>query len=136
MLHPGYPTLMVAVHEYLERHPDMCVLAIIDRETVVAATKFVLCRTDWFKRYEEKLLEAYKAQRLAHGRRLRAALVPGAVARYPAGRNSRELRTRRIAAVQAATLGRRCRLELSGSPPRYDRPVRLDGAGLHVWRRR
>jgi predicted O-methyltransferase YrrM len=60
MLHPGYPTLMVAVHEYLERHPEMCVLCIIDRETVVAATKFVLCRTEWFKRYEEKLLEAYK----------------------------------------------------------------------------
>ncbi len=60
MLHPGYPTLMVAVHEYLQRHPEMCVLAIIDRETVVAASKFVLCRTDWFKRYEEKLLEAYK----------------------------------------------------------------------------
>ena len=61
MLHPGYPTLMVAVHEYLARHPEMCVLCIIDRETVVAATKFVLCRTDWFKRYEERLLEAYKA---------------------------------------------------------------------------
>ena len=60
MLHPGYPTLMVAVQEYLERHPDMCVLCIIDRETIVAATKFVLCRTQWFKRYEEKLLEAYK----------------------------------------------------------------------------
>lgn len=60
MLHPGYPTLMVAVHEYLARHPEMCVLAIIDRETVVAATKFALCRTDWFKRYEEGLLETYK----------------------------------------------------------------------------
>src|SRR5262245_35295119 len=60
MLHPGYPTLMVAVHEYLERHPEMCVLCIIDRETVVAATKFVLCRVDWFKRYEERLLEAYR----------------------------------------------------------------------------
>ena len=60
MLHPGYPTLMVAVHEYLQRHPEMCVLCIIDRETVVAATKFVLCRTEWFKRYEERLLEAYK----------------------------------------------------------------------------
>jgi methyltransferase family protein len=61
MLHPGYPTLMVAVHEYLGRHPEMCVLCIIDRESVVAATKFVLCRTDWFKRYEERLLEAYQA---------------------------------------------------------------------------
>jgi predicted O-methyltransferase YrrM len=60
MLHPGYPTLMVAVHDYLQRNPEMCVLAIIDRETVVAATKFVLCRVEWFKRYEERLLEAYK----------------------------------------------------------------------------
>jgi predicted O-methyltransferase YrrM len=60
MLHPGYPTLMVAVHEYLARHPEMCVLTIIDRETIVAATKFALCRTDWFKRYEEWLLETYK----------------------------------------------------------------------------
>jgi predicted O-methyltransferase YrrM len=60
MLHPGYPTLMVAVHEYLGRNPEMCVLCIIDRETVVAATKFVLCRSDWFKRFEAKLLEAYK----------------------------------------------------------------------------
>jgi predicted O-methyltransferase YrrM len=60
MLHPGYPTLMVAVHDYLQRHPEMCMLCIIDRETVVAATKFVLCRTEWFKRYEERLLETYK----------------------------------------------------------------------------
>ncbi len=60
MLHPGYPTLMVAVQEYLERHPEMCVLAIIDRETIVAATKFVLCRKAWFKRYEDALLADYK----------------------------------------------------------------------------
>jgi hypothetical protein len=60
MLHPGYPTLMVSVQDYLERHPEMVVLCIIDRETIVAATKFVLCRKDWFKRYEEKLLAAYE----------------------------------------------------------------------------
>ena len=60
MLHPGYPTLMVAVQDYLERHQEMCVLAIIDRETIVAATKFVICHRDWFKRYEEALLSAYK----------------------------------------------------------------------------
>lgn len=60
MLHPGYPTLVAAVLEYLARHPEMTVLCIIDRETVVAATKFVLCRAEWFKRYEERLMEAYK----------------------------------------------------------------------------
>ena len=61
MLHPGYPTLMVAVQQYLEAHPDMCVLCVIDRETIVAATKFVLCRKEWFKRYEERLLVDFKA---------------------------------------------------------------------------
>ena len=60
MLHPGYPLLVVAVHDYLERHRDMRVVCIIDRETVVAAAKLVLCRADWAKRYEERLLEAYK----------------------------------------------------------------------------
>jgi predicted O-methyltransferase YrrM len=60
MLHPGYPTLMVAVQQFLESNPDMVVLAVIDRETIVAATKFVLCRRDWFKRYEAAMLEAFK----------------------------------------------------------------------------
>jgi hypothetical protein len=62
MLHPGYPTLMVAVQQYLERHPEMVVLAIIDRETIVAATKFVLCHADWFKRYETRMLDIFKDQ--------------------------------------------------------------------------
>ncbi len=61
MLHPGYPTLMVTVQEYLEKHPEMVVLCIIDRETIVAATKFVLCRAAWFKRYEARLLEDFRA---------------------------------------------------------------------------
>lgn len=60
MLHPGYPMLAVAVQEYLDRHPDMRVLCIIDRETVVAATKFVLCSREWFERYEKALLETYR----------------------------------------------------------------------------
>ena len=60
MLHPGYPTLMVAVQNWLERNPDWCPLAIIDRETIVAATKFVLCRKDMFKRYEDRMLEVFK----------------------------------------------------------------------------
>jgi Methyltransferase domain len=60
MLHPGYPTLMVAVQTYLETNPDMVALAIIDRESIVAATKFVLCQKRWFTRYEEVMLEAFK----------------------------------------------------------------------------
>ncbi|MCL4765729.1 MAG: class I SAM-dependent methyltransferase [Hyphomicrobiaceae bacterium] len=61
MLHPGYPTLVLAVHEYLQRYPEMTVLCIIDRESVVAASKFVLCGREWFERYEAVLLEDYKA---------------------------------------------------------------------------
>ena len=60
MLHPGYPTLMVTVHEYLQAHPEMVVLCVIDRETIVGATKFVLCRADWFKRYEAELIKVYE----------------------------------------------------------------------------
>lgn len=60
MLHPGYPTLITSVTEHLARHPELCVLCLIDRESVVAATKFVICETTWFKRYEEALLEAYR----------------------------------------------------------------------------
>jgi Methyltransferase domain len=60
MLHPGYPTLMVTVHDYLQAHPEMVVLCVIDRETIVAATKFVLCRAQWFKRYEAELLKVYE----------------------------------------------------------------------------
>ena len=61
MLHPGYPTLIIAVQQWLERHPDWCPLAIIDRETIVAATKFVLCRRSMFKTYEDRMLEVFKA---------------------------------------------------------------------------
>ncbi|ODT22875.1 MAG: hypothetical protein ABS54_10925 [Hyphomicrobium sp. SCN 65-11] len=61
MLHPGYPTLMVAVQAYLDRHPEMTVLCIIDRESIYAATKFILCQKSWFKKYEAGLLDAYRA---------------------------------------------------------------------------
>lgn len=60
MLHPGYPTLIVAVHEFLARRPELTVLCVIDRETVSAAAKFVLCRRDWFPAYEQRLLASYR----------------------------------------------------------------------------
>ena len=61
MLHPGYPTLMLAVQAYLDRHSDMTVLCIIDRESIFAATKFILCQKSWFKKYEAGLLDAFRA---------------------------------------------------------------------------
>jgi len=62
MLHPGYPTLMVAVQDYLAANPGIVPLCIIDRETIVGATKFVLCQRDWFERYQAVMLTIFKEQ--------------------------------------------------------------------------
>lgn len=62
MLHPGYPTLMVAVQEYLTATPDIVPLCIIDRETIVGATKFVLCQRHWFERYQAVMLTIFTEQ--------------------------------------------------------------------------
>jgi Methyltransferase domain len=45
MLHPEYPLLLIALHEWLQAHQDVRVLCILDREDIVSAAKFVLCRT-------------------------------------------------------------------------------------------
>ena len=62
MLHPGYPLLVVAVHEWLEQHPDWRVLCVIDREDIVAAAKFLLCHKDVVSHFEQDLMETFKAQ--------------------------------------------------------------------------
>jgi predicted O-methyltransferase YrrM len=59
MLHPGYPTLITTVLDYLGRHPEMCVMMIIDREDFVAAAKFVICRKDAVPRYETDLMKTF-----------------------------------------------------------------------------
>ena len=59
MLHPGYPTLITTVIEYLKRHLEMRVLCIIDRESIAAAAKFLICRIDCAERYERDLMTNY-----------------------------------------------------------------------------
>ena len=59
MLHPGYPTLITAVLDYLARHPEMVVMCIIDREDIVAAAKFLLCRADAVALYEQDLMNSF-----------------------------------------------------------------------------
>lgn len=56
MLHPGYPTLIVTVLDYLARHREMALLCIIDRESITAAAKFLICRTDRIDKYEADLM--------------------------------------------------------------------------------
>src|SRR5258708_3598785 len=44
MLHPGYPLVATAVFDWLARHPEMRLMCVIDREDIVAAPKFLICR--------------------------------------------------------------------------------------------
>jgi hypothetical protein len=62
MLHPGYPLLIVAVHEWMERHPDWRVLCVIDREDIVAAAKFLICHKDVVPLFENDLMDRFKGQ--------------------------------------------------------------------------
>jgi predicted O-methyltransferase YrrM len=59
MLHPGYPMLAAAAFDYLARHPEMQLLCIIDREDIVAAPKFLICREAMRGLYEHDLMEAF-----------------------------------------------------------------------------
>ncbi|MCA0257540.1 MAG: class I SAM-dependent methyltransferase [Proteobacteria bacterium] len=59
MLHPGYPTLVATVMRYLEKNPEMRVFAIIDREDIVAAPKFLICREAAVSLYEEDLMQSF-----------------------------------------------------------------------------
>ena len=59
MLHPGYPMLAAAAFDYLARHPEMRLLCIIDREDIVAAPKFLICREGVRQRYERDLMDAF-----------------------------------------------------------------------------
>ncbi|MGL4729729.1 MAG: class I SAM-dependent methyltransferase [Bosea sp. (in: a-proteobacteria)] len=59
MLHPGYPFLVTAVNDWLEKNPDWVVMGIIDREDIVAAPKFLLCRKAAVALYEEPLMQHF-----------------------------------------------------------------------------
>jgi predicted O-methyltransferase YrrM len=67
MLHPGYPTLITTVLAYLERHPEMRVMCIVDRETITAAAKFVICREECVEFYQRDLMVSFKAFHYALG---------------------------------------------------------------------
>ena len=67
MLHPGYPMMVATVLEYFGRHGDMRLLGVIDREDIVAAPKFLICRDTARARYEHDLLGAFGRFRYALG---------------------------------------------------------------------
>jgi hypothetical protein len=59
MLHAGYPTLAVTVHEFLATEPSLRVFCIIDREDISAQTKYMICREPMFDFYIDQLLRAF-----------------------------------------------------------------------------
>jgi len=59
MLHPAYPTLVTTVLRYLEAHREMRVFCVVDREDIVAAPKFMICRRDCAEFYETELMRAF-----------------------------------------------------------------------------
>jgi hypothetical protein len=67
MLHPAFPFLVVTIHDYLKAHPEMRLVCVIDREDIVGAPKFLICRADAVKLYENDLMETFKEQHLSIG---------------------------------------------------------------------
>jgi len=67
MLHPGYPTLVTAVLDYLDQTPQMRVMCIIDREDIVAASKFLICHADAVALYDRDLMSTFARFRFVLG---------------------------------------------------------------------
>ncbi len=53
VLHPYYPGLTLAAHDYLRSNPELAVFAVIDRESIVAASKYLICRKEKIKYYQD-----------------------------------------------------------------------------------
>jgi hypothetical protein len=61
MLHPGYPLLALTVDAFLREHPELRVCCVIDREDIVAAAKFMICRAEMVRFYADALAAAFPA---------------------------------------------------------------------------
>lgn len=59
MLHPGYPTLALTVDAFLRAHPELRVFCVVDREDIVAAAKFMICREEHVAFYTDALMQAF-----------------------------------------------------------------------------
>ena len=59
MLHPGYPLLGLTVDAFMRAHPELRVFCVIDREDIVAAAKFMICRVEQVEFYADALARAF-----------------------------------------------------------------------------
>jgi hypothetical protein len=67
MLHPCYPFLAGVIESFLRDNPDFRLMAILDREDIVAAAKFLLCRVDAVPLYENILMSRFKKRHFILG---------------------------------------------------------------------
>jgi hypothetical protein len=59
VLHPLYPTLTIAVADFLKSSPDYRIFCIIDRESLVASCKFLICRSNAADLYKALLVDTF-----------------------------------------------------------------------------
>lgn len=59
MLHPAYPFLVAIVRDFLRTQTKFRIMLIIDREDIVGAAKFVLCRSHAVALYETALMTSF-----------------------------------------------------------------------------
>jgi hypothetical protein len=59
MLHPGYPTLALTVDRFMRAHEELRVIAVIDREDIVGAAKFLIGREPDQLFYQKLIWEAF-----------------------------------------------------------------------------
>lgn len=67
MLHPEYPFLVATVERWLKANPDFRLMCVIDREDIVAAPKFLLCRSRAVALYERPLMERFASYQYIMG---------------------------------------------------------------------
>ncbi len=63
MQHPCYPLLGRAVDRFLADRPELVVFCVIDREDIVGAGKYLICRREHASRYAEFLSKTFAANR-------------------------------------------------------------------------
>jgi predicted O-methyltransferase YrrM len=62
MLHPLYPDLALTVARFRAENPDWRVVCVMDRESLSAATKYLLCRVELVEFYEAALKARFAEQ--------------------------------------------------------------------------
>jgi hypothetical protein len=61
MLSPAYPELAVTVAKMLDDNRDWKVFCVVDRESISASSKYLICRSEYFHFYITRITPHFKA---------------------------------------------------------------------------